>query len=380
MAFKEFETRINILRDHLAQENIDLALLVDPHNQYYFTNFYALTYSRPIFTLISESSVEIILPKLEEEHAKQEAYADEIHVYYEHPERANVIKSPYKILFDVINKGGYKTIGIEKNVFPVSLSEDLKNKTAAAFKDIENKIGDMRLIKSEMEISLIKSAAQLVDFGVRESIEKTEEGLSELEIDAIGTMAILKLASERFPNIRVDCFSMSPSGIERTVLPHVFSSTRKIRKGDIIIHSRQVAFKGYRSENERTFFFGTPSKKVMDIFEVMTEAQKAAISAIREGVTCKEIDNAARSVIREAGYANYFFHRTGHGLGLSVHEPPYLRYDKEIVLKEGMVVSIEPGIYIPSVGGFRHSDTIIIRKNYGEVITKVPRTLNYLVR
>jgi len=364
----------------MTQEDIDLALLVDPHNQYYFTNFYAITYSRPIFTLISESSVEIIVPGLEEEHAKLEACVDDIHVYYEHPEKAKIAKSPYKILFDVIRRRRYKTVGIEKNAFSVTLAENLRDKTAIRFKNIENKIGEMRLIKSEMEIKLIKNAAELVDLGVKESVEQTKEGFSELEIDAIGNTAILRTASEKFPSVRVEFFSMSPSGKERTVLPHVFSSTRKIRKGDIIIHSRQVAFKGYRSENERTFFYGKPSKKMKDIFEVMTEAQKAAIDAVREGVTCREIDSAARNVIKEAGFAEYFFHRTGHGLGLSVHEPPYLRYDEDMLLREEMVVSIEPGMYIPSVGGFRHSDTVIVRKNHGEVITKVPRTLDYLIR
>ena len=364
----------------MSKEDIDLALLIDPHNQYYFTNFYAINYSRPIFTLISENSVEIIIPGLEEEHVKLEAYTDEIHVYYEHPEKAITAKSPYKILFGIISNKMYKTIGIESNVFPVALLENLKNKTSVEFKNIGDKITEMRLIKSEAEIDLIKKAAELVDIGVKESIEQTEEGISELEIDAIGNMAILKQASEKFPGVRVECYGMSPSGRERTVLPHVFSSTRKIRKGDIIIHSRQVAFRGYRSENERTFFCGRPSKKLEDIFNVMLEAQKAGINAIREGVTCKEVDEAARSVIREAGYAEYFIHRTGHGLGLSVHEPPYLRYDDEMVLREGMVVSIEPGMYIPSIGGFRHSDTIIVRKNRGEVITKVPRTLDYLVR
>ena len=380
MSAKEYETRLRDLRGYMANENIDLTLLVDPYNQYYFTNFYAITYTRPIFTLISDNSIEIIVPRLEKEHAKLDAYVDGIHIYYEHPEKAANAKSPYKILFDIITKQKSKVIGIETNVFPVSLYKEIRDKASIDYKNVSEKIAGMRLIKSEMEIDFIRKAAELIDIGVKKSIEQAREGLSELEIDAIGTTAILTTASEKFPGIRVECFGMSPSGRERTVLPHVFSSTRKLKKGDIIIHSRQVAFKGYRSENERTFFCGTPSKEDQEIFDVMVEAQKAGINAIRDGVSCKEVDRAARSVIEEVRFANYFFHRTGHGLGLSVHEPPYLRYDDNMILREGMVVSVEPGIYMPSIGGFRHSDTVIVRKNHGEVITKVPRTVDYLVR
>jgi len=115
------------------------------------------------------------------------------------------------------------------------------------------------------------------------------------------------------------------------------------------------------------------------MFEVMVEAQRAAIEAVRPGATCKEVDEAARRVIREAGYAEYFIHRAGHGLGLSSHEPPYLRFDSDQVLREGMVVSVEPGFYVAGKGGFRHSDTVIVSKGGPEVVTKAPAKLESLI-
>lgn len=115
------------------------------------------------------------------------------------------------------------------------------------------------------------------------------------------------------------------------------------------------------------------------MFEVMVEAQRKAIESVRPGVKCSEIDNAARKVIEEAGYGKYFIHRTGHGLGLSAHEGPYLRFDSNLELLPDMVISIEPGFYIPKVGGFRHSDTVVVTERGRKIITKVPRDIDSLV-
>jgi len=371
--------RVAKLREYMEEQNIDVSVILDPLNQYYLTGFYAILYSRPIITLISLDSVEMIIPALEELHAKEEAEVDTLHVYYEHPEKAHIGIDAYKILLNILKQKYTKKIGVEKNAISQTLFELLTKTLKEKPDDIGKFIQEMRLIKDKEELELIQKAAQLADIGVMKSIESAKPGMTELEIDSIGNSEILKVAAENFPGFRVEMFVMSPSGPERTALPHVFSIARGLQSGDPVIHSRQVALNGYRAECERTFFLSPPKKEYYELFEIALAAQEAAIKAIKPGVTCREVDEVARNVIREAGYADYFIHRTGHGLGLSAHEPPYLRFDNDTVLKEGMVVSVEPGFYIPKVGGFRHSDTVVITEKKAKVITKAPKDFESLV-
>ncbi|RLF64249.1 MAG: aminopeptidase P family protein [Thermoplasmata archaeon] len=369
--------RVEALREYMESRDIDASLIIDPLNQYYLTGFYAIIYSRPIMTIITGENTDIIVPALEEEHAKEEAIVDNIHVYYEHPLGEEFPKDPIKILNNILEKHSVRNLGVEVSKIPHSLAEALSKKFS--IKDVGEKIAEMRLIKDKEEIELIEKAAELADIGVKESIMNTRPGMTELEIDAIGTKAILEAAASKHPGARVDLFVMSPSGPERTSMPHVFSISRKVKEGDVIIHSRQVGLLGYRAESERTYFVRKVSKEYAEMFEVMLEAQKKAIESIKPGVTCSQVDHAARSVISEAGYEQYFIHRTGHGLGLSSHEGPYLRFDSEQKLLPGMVVSVEPGFYIPKVGGFRHSDTVVVTDDGKKVLTKVPRDIDSLV-
>ncbi|MGG4498683.1 M24 family metallopeptidase [Brevibacillus reuszeri] len=152
-----------------------------------------------------------------------------------------------------------------------------------------------------------------------------------------------------------------------------------MQKGDTVIHTRQVVFNGYRAELERTVFIGEPSKQQRKTFEVMRLAQETAMEFIKPGVTAKQVDKVARNVIHKAGLGEYAIHRVGHGIGVSSHEEPYLRFDNDLVLEEGMVYTIEPGIYIPGLGGFRHSDTVVLTAGGNKLITEYLRDLDSLV-
>lgn len=218
-----------------------------------------------------------------------------------------------------------------------------------------------------------------MSLALSESLKKAMAGISEIELDQYGNKALFEETAQKYPNASLDYFVMSPSGLIRSVMPHVFSNTRKLTENDIVIHSRQVGLNGYRAECERTFFIGEPTAKQKEVFNVAFEAQKAAMEMIKPGIMAKEVDMAARQIIQKAGYGEYAIHRTGHGIGLGVHEEPSLRFDSDLILQEGMAFSIEPGIYIPGVGGFRHSDTVIITKEGARVITDYPRELEHLI-
>jgi len=375
-----YKKRILELRNFMAENKIDLSIIMDSNNQYYISGFKALIYSRPIVLIIGKSLVNLIIPGLEENHAKAEAKVDNLYVYYEHPEKAKNGKTYLQYLDKIISKYSKGTrIGGEFNVMSIEMADYFKDHDFEIV-DIGKKITEMRFIKDAQETDLLINAGKLVSLALAESMKNANEGISEVEFDDIGNKVIFKEATTKYPNSTLDFFGMSPSGLARVLMPHVLSSTRKFQRGDIIIHSRQIGLNGYHAECERTFFIGKPSNSKQEhAFNIIVEAQRAAIDFIRPGVMAKDVDLIARKIIQKAGYGEYAIHRTGHGIGLGVHETPYLRYDNDLILQEGMVFSIEPGIYIPDIGAFRHSDTVILTKNGSKLITDYSRELEKLI-
>ena len=379
----DFTKRIVELKNFMEKNRIDLSIIMDISNQYYVSGYEirALTnYERPIVFIIEKNLTNLILPGLEENHAKAEAKADHLYVYYEHPEKASEGISYLEHLDKIISKYPKGTkIGVEINIIFGYLYNHLK---MAGFEitDIGNKIAEMRSIKDSQEIDLLINAGKLVSLAVSESLKNAKEGISEMEFNDTGNKVIFKEATTKYPNSTLYHSAVCPSGLARAIMPHISSSTRKFQKGDICIHSRQVGLNGYHAECERTFFVGKPlNSKQEHAFNVIVEAQRAAIDFIRPGVAAKDVDLVARKIIQKAGYGEYAIHRLGHAIGLDNHETPYLRYDNDLILQEGMVFSIEPGIYIPGMGGFRHSDTVILTKNDSKLITEYPRELEKLI-
>lgn len=192
------------------------------------------------------------------------------------------------------------------------------------------------------------------------------------------TTALFEEAARNHPEATLEAMAFSPSGPDRSAWPHVFSNTRRLVEGDVLIHSRQVSLNGYRAELERTVILGEPTEQQREAFEVAREAQQAAIDAIEPGVTAASVDHAARKIVQDADYGEYAIHRTGHGLGISAHEEPHLRFDNDLILEEGMVFTVEPGFYVSGLGGFRHSDTVIVEAGGNRLITECPRDLESL--
>ncbi|MBS4192327.1 aminopeptidase P family protein [Bacillus sp. FJAT-49705] len=370
--------RISELRSFMNIEGIEATIVSNPDHQYYVSGFKALLYSRPIIYVLDDQNSHLIVPALEEVHAKDEAKIDYIHVYFEHPERADEGISPYQHLKTLLKN--YKTgskIGVDMASTPAEQVVFIRE-LGLEIVDIGKKIMEMRYVKDEEELKLIEEAGYLANVAVRESLNACEVGITEIEIDARGNIAVFKETAKKYPNATLDLIVMSPSGVERTIMPHVFSNTRQVRTGDIIIHSRQVALNGYRAELERTIVIGELTKEQKKGFEAAKIAQQAAMDFIKPGVTAAEVDEVSRSILKKEGFADYAIHRVGHGIGISAHEEPSLRFDNNLILKENMVFTIEPGIFIPGVGGFRHSDTLILTKNGSRRITEYPSELEDL--
>jgi Xaa-Pro aminopeptidase len=207
----------------------------------------------------------------------------------------------------------------------------------------------LRVRKDAEELARLRAAGRVVDETIPQAIALCRAGRTEAEVEAELRRAMVA----RGPDQAV-AFTIVASGANGA-LPHHETGSRRLEQGDVVIldfGTREPG--GYHSDITVTCAVGEPrDPEVRKVYDVVWRAQRAAIEAVRPGVACEEVDRAARSVIEEAGYGERFLHRTGHGLGLQVHEPPYMVGGNKEVMEEGMVFSIEPGIYLPGRFGVR---------------------------
>jgi Xaa-Pro aminopeptidase len=227
-------------------------------------------------------------------------------------------------LLDQIPK--HWVIGLELSVIPASVYQMIVDRGYQVV-DVTRDFIELRAVKDEEEIHWLRAAGVLSDIALQASFANVREGMSELEFDSYGDRKLLEVASEKYPD-------------------HIV---------------------------------GEPTEKQRELFDLAVEAQKTGLDMIRPGVRAKDVDIASFQVFDKAGYGEYVKHRIGHGIGLSEHEEPYLRFDNDLVLKESMVYTIEPGFYVPSVGGFRHSDTVILTENGYKCMTNYPHDVEDLI-
>ena len=196
--------------------------------------------------------------------------------------------------------------------------------------------------------------------------------MSELEIVAEIEYEMKKKGVEKMS------FATTVLAGAKAALPHGTPDQTKVKKGDFVLFDLGVVYNGYCSDITRTVAFGDVRKEHKKVYETVLNAQMAAVDAVKPGMTCSELDKVARNIIQEAGYGEYFTHRLGHGLGISIHEYPSVTETNNLTLKEGMVFTIEPGIYIPGQVGVRIEDDVVVTKTGREVLTKFPKSLQVI--
>lgn len=365
--------RIEKIRKYMLEEKLDYCVVNSPENMQYLSSFQAITYSRPIVFVIDHETTHLIIPAIEEKHAHLESTGvKHLHVYYEHPEMAQNAASVIDCLKKILKPN--TRVGAEFRSASLSFVKAIESMNIKIY-NISELLVEMRYIKEEIEKNYIREAGRLCQYAFKKSLEYAHMGVSEMEFEQHGTAALYELLGEEYPYAFSSPGCITPSGAARTVLPHVYSSTRRFENGDMVIHVRKPAINGYYAELERTFFIGNPQEKAKHAFSAMLEAQMAVMEQVKPGKTAAELDKIGRDVLRKYGYEDYAIHRIGHGQGLGRHEEPYLIFNSNLVLQKDMVFTIEPGIYIEGIGGFRHSDTLIITENGYENVTEFPRSL-----
>lgn len=267
-----------------------------------------------------------------------------------------------------------RRVGFESAVLPFSLYQTLSKKLPSETEliPLEGEIKNLRAVKDDYELALTRKAIDIASKAFEHILGSLKEGALEREVALEMEFFMKNQGAEAMG------FDIIIASGKRSALPHGKASGKRIEKGDLILIDFGSMFQGYHSDQTRTVVCGDPSSDQKKIYQVVKEAQAKAIEAVRPGIPIREVDAAARDPIRGSGYGEYFGHGTGHGIGLAVHEDPAVNGENKGVVQEGMVFTIEPGIYIPDWGGVRIEDMVRVTREGSEVLTYLPRELTVI--
>ncbi len=372
----EYRNRLEALQSRVRQAELDVFVVSSSDSLYYLTGASFEPLERPFFLLVWPSDPpRLIVPKLEELHIREDSRLPVagIDTYWDYPSPA-----PRRWVDRLEARlGDAQQVGIEPTL-PQEIAEQLDAYTKRMMPLVE----DLRLVKSTTEIEMIRRAAQYADFAVERLLSASYFGATVAEGFAetrTVTSRIVREVDDWQP--LATKVTMATWAAPRSAMPHSIPAL-----ADQLCEGPHVALaltrvNGYAAECERTYFTATPSAKMHQMFEAMTEARKIAFRMIRPGLPCAELDAALNEYLRQEGHGDedLSLHRTGHGFGLGNHEPPWIAEGSLDRLAENMVISVEPGIYLEGFGGVRHSDTVRVTKNGYELLTKHPANLDRLV-
>ncbi len=273
-----------------------------------------------------------------------------------------------------------KKIIRKKNIKKLSFESSLTYETYKLLAEIKKisfipesfVVEKIRALKDKVEIKNIKEAVKRAERAFLEIKPYIKQGESERNIAIMLEYELKKQGSETLP------FPVIVASGYNASMPHWRNSERILKKGDFVIIDWGAEYKGYYSDMTRTFIVGKPSKKQIEIYEIVNKARIEAIKKVSAGVMAKKIDAKARNLIKQSGYGENFGHATGHGVGIDVHELPRINTKSEEIIQSGMVFTIEPGIYIEGLGGVRIEDMILVKNDSVEILTNLSTELETL--
>jgi Xaa-Pro aminopeptidase len=358
--------RLTQVQAALELAGLDALLVAAPPNVAYVSGFRAEPHERLIALVVPrDGRPRLVCPSLEEGAARA-AVAGRVDLRVWRDE-----DGPADALAHALGGVGAR-VGIEKAYLSVANAELAASAApAATFTGCDGVLAELRAVKSEDEIAAIRRAADIVDRVVVHLAAAATPGTTEAELAAACAQRL------RAEGAEAPAFEPLILTGPRSALPHGHPGATALAEGDLLIVDIGATVDGYSADITRTFVVGSePDDRQRAVFEIVLAAKGAGVDAARAGAAARGVDAAARGVIEEAGYGPNFVHRTGHGLGLEVHEPPYLTATNDEPLRAGMVVTVEPGIYVEGWGGVRIEDDVVIREEAAEVLTHAPIALS----
>jgi len=348
--------KLKKLRQSFKDYGIDGLLITNSYNRRYMTNF---TGTAGV-VLISEKSAAFITDFRYVEQANKQVTDYEI------------VKQKGQLIEDVAKQAasmGITKLGFEQDDVSYATFKAYEKELTSELIPTSGAIEKLRLIKTDSELKILKEATEIADAAYMHILGFIRPGISELDVSNELEFFMRKQGADS------SSFDTIVASGVRSALPHGVATEKIIEKGEFVTLDFGAYYKGYCSDITRTVAVGEPSEELRNIYEIVLEAQLRGLAGIKPGMTGKEADALTRDYITEKGYGEYFGHSTGHGLGMEVHEQPGLSVRSDTALEPGMVVTVEPGIYVAGLGGVRIEDDTVVTKEGNEKLSTSTKEL-----
>ena len=361
-----YQKRIDQLLDRLKDARLGALALIPGPSLFYLTGLSFHLMERPVIALLSdETELRMVIPELEQAKAETSLVSFKLFTY---GEEEGAAAEALSLAVADLGLGGGK-IGVEPLSMRFYELELLQMAVPrATYAPSNQAIAGLRIRKSEAEIADMQRAAEIAEAALEATLPLIKVGMRELELASELTAQLLRAGSD--PEMP---FSPIVASGPNSAQGHATPGDRTLSPGDSLVLDWGATHKGYISDITRTFFVAEVPEELGQIHSIVQQANAAGRAAVQHGASCGSVDLAARSEIEAAGYGEYFIHRTGHGIGLESHEPPYIRAGEETVLERGMTFTVEPGVYLPGRGGVRVEDDMVVTEAGGLSLTTLPR-------
>ncbi|WP_099159236.1 M24 family metallopeptidase [Virgibacillus ndiopensis] len=383
---EEIHERQEKFKLQMHDNGIDGVILFSSADIFYLTNFHFISTERPTsFFVDLKGKTHLLVPQLDDGYAKEHACVDEIHYYHEFPDLCHPMEEFKKLLV----KYGFigKTIGFDSDGYSSPYGyrgPRLSEIIDANFKSVFPWVEEMRYVKSPTEIELIKESCRWGNLAHRLLQKYSKAGFSEVEIASRAsyeaTLIMVDTLGNGYRPYGNTAFATFRGQVGKlSAYPHIVTQNVKLNKGDNLVTGAAADVWRYCSELERTMFVEEVSPEQEKFFHHMYEAQEVAFSNIKPGQPTSIVDKEVQKYIDENGLREYVPHHTGHAIGLMMHEAPFFDLGDNSIMEPGMVFTVEPGIFVKGLGGFRHSDTVLVTEDGMEMLTYYPRDLESMI-
>jgi Xaa-Pro aminopeptidase len=360
-----YRSRLSRCQMLMSEKGVDILFLGPGPNMCYLTGFLEEPSERLLSLIVLRSGDPLfIVPELYEGQVRSSSWVEK-HVCWKDSEDPNAVLSSTMKQLSVKRP----KIAVDSRMWSRFLLMLLSVTPDAQYVDAASVMSVLRIRKTLEEVALMEKSAQIADDAFTETIKECRSGMTEHEVAAKIVYELRRLGADSVG------FEPVASSGPNAALPHYRSGDRKLEKGDLVVLDYGCLYRGYNSDITRTIAIGSYDGERERAYSVVRSAQEEAYEKAVQGVEAQSVDKAARDIIEAAGYGQFFIHRTGHGVGLEIHEEPYIVAGNSMKLEEGMVFSIEPGIYVPGQFGIRIEDTVVIEAGRARRLNKCTREL-----
>ena len=379
---KPIPAYISRIRKLMEESKIDILISADPKNVFYLSGFNSILNSSPSLAILDDTRVTLLVNVLRYERAKEKSWCDSISFYGSWGQYQSKYRDWSEALKEIVSQPNIKTVGIDKNSVPKDMLNALENSSGLEIKDITWLLSYSRSVKSEEEIKNIKIASKIADYGMNKAMEAAKERLGERAISFAAVRAMNEYWISEFPDIETSDFGDNQGAIINglsayclngpRILYNCDEPTNRQPKDELVLIVVWSVANGYHVELERTVAIGALTSEAKNVYNSLMEIRDGVFKLIKIGTKIMNIYEGALKYYKETGFTDMVPGRIGHGIGLGIHESPFLSGNENAFLERGSVFTFEPNLRIRNMGGAQHSDTIVMDENGPNKLSQIP--------